>query len=157
MQYSWPAPVPPGGRRGTIKFIRCARCKEPLYHTKLKGQPRQEDHEQGCEAFIKAIRITQYVDELKRAASESVQGSWLARRRRRKYLLDNAKKLSVAACESDPAAAVSELGDAYLAEGQARGQRAEITELAEMLMRACRGLALGQAPAPVTRGPQVDA
>jgi hypothetical protein len=157
MQYSWPAPVPPGGRRGTIRFIRCARCKEPLYQTKLKGRPRQSDHEQGCEAFIKAIRITQYVDELKRAASEPVQGSWLASRRRRKYLLQNARKLSVAACESDPAAAVSELGDAYLAECQARGRRAGMAELAEMLMRACRRLALGQAPAPVTRGPQVDA
>jgi hypothetical protein len=154
MQYSWPAPVPPGGRRGTIRFIRCARCKEPLYQTKLKGRPRQSDHEQGCEAFIKAIRITQYVDELKRAASEPVQGSWLASRRRRKYLLQNARKLSVAACESDPAAAVSGLGDAYLAECQARGRRAEMTELAGMLMRACRRLALGQAPAPVTRGPQ---
>jgi hypothetical protein len=153
MQYSWPGPVPPGGRRGTVRFIRCARCKEPLYHTKLKGQPRQEDHEQGCEAFIRAIRITQYVDELKRAASRSVHGSWLSNRRRRKYLLQNARNLSVAACESDPAAAVSALGDAYQAECQARGQRPEMTELAEMLMRACRRLALGQAPAPVTPAP----
>jgi hypothetical protein len=156
MQYSWPAPVPPGGRRGTIKFIRCVRCKEPLFHTKLKGQPRQEDHVQGCAAFIRAIRITQYVDELKRAASKSVRGSWFSRRQR-KYLLQNAKKLSVAACESDPVAAIGELGDAYQAECQAGGQRAEMTELAEMLMRACRQLALGQSPAPVIPGPPVDA
>jgi hypothetical protein len=157
MQYSWPGPVPPGGRRGTIKLIRCARCKGPLYYTKLKGRPRQEDHEQGCEAFIKAIRTTQYVDELKRAASESARGSWLSSRRQRKYLLRNAKKLSVAACESDPVAAVSELGDAYQAECQAGGKRAQLTELTEMLMRACRQLALGKAPAPVIPGPQVDA
>ncbi len=157
MQYSWPGPVPPGRRRGTIKLIRCVRCEEPLFHTKLKGRPRQEDHEQGCEVFIKAIRITQYVDELKRAGSESVRGSWLSTRRQRKYLLENAKKLSVAACESDPVAAISELGEAYQAECEAGGKRPEMTQLAEMLMRACRQLALGQAPAPVIAGPQVDA
>jgi hypothetical protein len=157
VQYSWPGPLPPGARRGTIKFVRCARCKGSLYHTKLKRQPRQEDHEQGCVLFIKAIRITQYVDELKRAASQSVRGSWLGTRRQRKYLLQNAKKLSVAACEGDPVAAISELGDAYQAECQAGGQRAEITPLAEMLMRACWQLALGRVPAPVIVGPQVDA
>src|ERR1700757_4093272 len=102
MQYSWPGPIPPGARRGTIRLIRCAQCREPLYHTKAKGQPRQEDHEQGCEAFIRAIRVVQYADALKRAASKQNQGGWRGSRRRRKYLLENAKKLSVAACEPDP-------------------------------------------------------
>jgi hypothetical protein len=123
----------------------------------LKGQPRQEDHEQGCVVFIKAIRITQYVDELKRAASESVRGSWLSRRRQRRYLRRSAKKLSVVAREGDPVAAISELGDAYQARCQKGGKRTQKTELAEMMTRACQQLALGQAPEPVIPGPQVDA
>jgi hypothetical protein len=154
MQYSWPGPVPPGGRRGTIRLIRCARCAGPLYYTKSKGQPRQEDHEQGCEAIITATRVMRYIDELKRSASESavVWGrSW-----RRRYLRENAKKLSVAACESDPVAAISALGDLYQAECQTPGKRvklAERTEMAETLMRACRQLALGQDPPPITSRP----
>jgi hypothetical protein len=152
MQYSWPGPVPPGARRGTIRLIRCARCEEPLYHTKAKGQPRQEDHEQGCEAFIMAIRAMRYVDELKRSASES-PAAWGRNRRRRRYLRENAKKLSVAACASDPAAALGALGDLCQAECQAPGQRVRVlekTEMAEMLMRACRQLALGKDPAPIS-------
>jgi hypothetical protein len=68
----------------------------------------------------------------------------------------NAKKLSVAACESDPVAAISALGDLYQAECQTRGNRVkspERTEMAETLMRACRQLALGQDPAPITSHP----
>src|SRR5215472_14686845 len=154
MQYSWPGPVPPGGRRGTIRLIRCARCGGPLYYTKTKGQPRQEDHEQGCEAFTGAIRVMRYVDELKRSASESPV-AW-GRTSRRRYLRENAKKLSVAACESDPAAAISALSDLYQAECETLGNRvkfSEKTELAETLMRACRQLALGQDPAPITSRP----
>jgi hypothetical protein len=151
MDYSWPKPLPPE-RRGTIRLIRCARCGGPLHHTKTKGQPRQEDHELGCEAFIRAIRVMRYVDELKRPASESA--TVLRRSRwRRKYLRDSAKKLSVAACESDPVAAISALGDLYQAEARAQGKGAtppEKTEMAEMLMLACRQLALGQDPAPIT-------
>lgn len=156
MQDSWPGPVPPGGRRGTIRLIRCARCGGPLYHTKTKGQPRQEDHEQGCEAFIRAIRVMRYVDELKRSASESAV-PWGRTWRRRRYLRENAKKLSVAACESDPVAAISGLGDLYQAECQTRGKRAKLseeTEMTETLMRACRQLALGQDPAPITPRPR---
>jgi len=155
MAYSWPGPVPPWGRRGTIRLIRCARCGGPLFHTKTKGQPRQEDHEQGCEAFIRAIRAMRYVDELKRSASESA-GTWTRTRRWRSYLRESAKELSVAACESDPVAAISTLGDSYQAECQKRGQGVkamEQTEMAEMLMRACRRLALGQEPAPIARRP----
>ena len=135
-------------------MIRCARCGGPLYYTKSKGQPRQEDHKQGCEAFITAIQVTRYVDELKRSASESAV-VW-GRTRRRRYLRENAKKLTVAACESDPVAAVSALADGYQAECQTPGNRvnlAEKTELAETLMRACRQLALGQDPAPITSHP----
>jgi hypothetical protein len=152
--YSWPAPVPPWGRKGTITLIRCAQCKGPLYRTLGKGQPRQEDHEQGCEAYIKAMRIMRYVDELKRAAAppdQRTRGS----RRRRKYLRTGAKELSVAACQSDPAAAITALGDLYQAECQKRGKSARVTEqagTAEMLMRACRQLALGQHPAPIVSG-----
>ena len=134
-------------------MIRCARCKGPLYRTKLKGQPRQEDHEQGCEAFIRAIRMVRYADELKRAAAEPNQGGWRGNRRWRKYLLDSAKKLSAAACEPDPAAAVRDLGHQYQAECQARGTPADRTRMAEMLMRACRRLAVGEAPAPIVPGP----
>ena len=133
-------------------MIRCARCGEPLYHTKAKGQPRQEDHEQGCEAFIVAIRAMRYVDELKRSASES-PAAWGRNRRRRRYLRENAKKLSVAACASDPAAALGTLGDLCQAECQAPGQRVRVlekTEMAEMLMRACRQLAQGKDPAPIS-------
>lgn len=154
MQYSWPGPVPPGGRRGTIRLIRCARCKGPLYYTKTKGQPRQEDHEQGCEAFNRAIRVMRYVDELNRSASGSAV-VW-GRNWRRRYLRENAKRLSVAACESDPAAAISALADHYQAECQTRGNGVELsekTEMAETLMRACRQLALGQDPAPITPRP----
>lgn len=150
-QDSWPAPVPPGARRGTIRLIRCAGCGGPLYHTKSKGQPRQEDHELGCEVFIRAMRVMRYVDELKRSASESA-APWGRGRRRRRYLRENAKKLSVAACTSDPVAALGALGDLYLAECQTPGQRArsrEKTEMAEMLMQACGQLALGQEPAPI--------
>jgi len=71
-------------------------------------------------------------------------------------LRENAKKLSVAACESDPVAAVSALADVYQAECQTPRSRvnlAEKTELAETLMRACRQLALGQDPAPITSPP----
>jgi len=134
-------------------LIRCAKCEGPLYRTKLKMQPRQEDHEQGCEAFIRAIRVMRYSDEVKRAASEPDQTGWLSNRRRRKYLLENAKRLSAAACESDPAAAIRELGDQYQAECQSRGTSPQTTELAEMLMRACRRLAAGQAPAPIVSRP----
>lgn len=150
MQYSWPAPVPPERRAATIRLIRCVRCGGPLRHTKTKGQPRQEDHDLGCEAFIRAIRVMRYVDELKRSASESAVARGRAWRRR--YLRANAKKMSVAACESDPVAAISALGDVYEAECQARGKRAtpQKTEMAEMLMLACQQLALGQDPAPIT-------
>ena len=154
MQYSWPGPVPPGGRRGTFRLIRCARCGGSLYHTKAKGQPQEEDHEQGCEAFIRAIRVMRYVDELKRSASESgvVWGHiW-----RRRYLQENAKKLSAAACESDPAAAIGALSDLYQAECQTPGNRVKLfekTEMAETLMRACRQLAAGKDPAPITSRP----
>ncbi len=153
VRYSWPGPVPPGGRRGTITLISCAQCKGPLYQTKLKGQPRQEDHDQGCQAFIMAIRVVRYAEELKRAASEPNQGSWRSNRRWRKYLSENAKKLSVAVCERDPVAAVRDLSDQYQAECQAPGMPADTTRMAEMLMRACRRLAGGQAPAPIVSGP----
>jgi hypothetical protein len=153
VQYSWPGPVPQGGRRGTVALIRCARCKGPLYRTKLKGQPRQEDHEQGCEAFITAIRIVRYADELKRAASKPNQRGWRSNRRWRKYLLKNAKKLSVVACEPDPVAMVRDLSAQYQAECEARGRPADATRMAEMLMKACRRLAVGEAPAPIVLGP----
>ena len=95
-----------------------------------------------------------YVNELKRSASGSAV-VW-GRTWRRRYLREGAKKLSVAACESDPAAAVSALGDLYQEKCQARGNRvklAEKTEMAETLMQACRQLALGQDPAPITSRP----
>jgi hypothetical protein len=149
MQYSWPRPLPPGYRSPGLRLVRCARCKGPLYQTKLKNQPRQEDHEQGCQAFITAIRVVRYADELRQAASGSNQGAWRRNRRWRKYLLENAKKLSVAACESDPPAAVHDLGNGYQTECQAPGTPADTTRMAEMLMRACRQLAVGEAPAPV--------
>ena len=88
----------------------------------------------------------QYVGELKRSASESaVPGgrTW----RRRRYLRENAKKLSVVACESDPVAALTALGDLCQAECQPPGKRVKLsekTEMAETLMRACRQLALGK-------------
>jgi hypothetical protein len=154
VQYSWPGPVPQGGRRGTVALIRCARCKGPLYRTKLKGQPRQEDHEQGCEGFITAIRIMRYADELKRAASKPNQGGWRRNRRWRKYLLMNAKKLSVVACEPDPVAVIGDLSDQYQAECEAGGRPADVTRMAEMLMKAYRRLALGEAPAPIVSGPE---
>jgi hypothetical protein len=153
VQQSRSGAVPPGQRARTITLIRCVRCKGPLYLTKLKGQPRQEDHAQGCGAFIRAIRVMRYADELKRAASEPNQGGWRSNRRWRRYLLKSAKKLSVAACEPDPAAAVRDLRDQYQAECQAPGKPADATQMAEMLMRACRRLALGEAPEPIVSGP----
>ena len=93
-----------------------------------------------------------YVDELKRSASESA-GAWGATRWRRKYLRASARKLTVAACESDPASAVSALGDRYEAECQTGGKRggeAEKMKMAEAMMLACRQLALGQDPEPLT-------
>jgi hypothetical protein len=95
------------------------------------------------------MRIMRYVDELKRSASESA-GAWGATRWRWKYLRENAKKLTVAACESDPVSAVSALGGRYEAECQTGGKRvgrAEKMQMAETLMLACRQLALGQDPA----------
>jgi hypothetical protein len=151
MTYSWPGPVPPGARRGTVKLIRCARCGGSLFHTKAKGQPRQEDHEQGCPAFIRAIRTMRYVDELKRCASASA-GSWSRTRRWRSYVRDGAKQLSLAACASDPDAALSALGDSYEAECQIPAKRRkarEQTEMAEMMMRVCRQLVAGQQPEPI--------
>jgi len=92
-----------------------------------------------------------YVDELKRSASESA-GTWTRTRRWRSYVRESAKRLSVAACEGDPVAAISALGDSYQAECETRGKRVktpEQTEMAEMLMRACRQLALGRDPEPI--------
>ena len=146
MQHSWPAPMPPGRRPGTLRLIRCVRCKGPLHYTKAKGHPRQEDHEQGCEAYIRAMRIMRYVDELKRSASEPAV-PWGTTSRRRRYLRKSARKLTDAACESDPAAAIGALGNFYQAERQKHD------ELAEMLMLACHQLALGQDPAPATLRP----
>jgi len=97
-----------------------------------------------------------YVDELKRSASGS-RAVWGRNRRRRKYLRENAKKLSAAACASDPVAALEALGDLCEAEAQTPGRRVRArdkAELAEMLMRACRQLAQGKDPAPVTRAPR---
>jgi hypothetical protein len=71
-------------------------------------------------------------------------------------LRENAKKLTVAACESDPVSAVSALGVRYEAECQAGGKRAgraEKTEMTETLMLACHQLALGQDPAPLADRP----
>ena len=96
-----------------------------------------------------------YVDELKQPASESA-GARGATRWRRKYLRDSAKKLTVAACDSDPVSAVSALGVRYEAECQTGGKRvdgAEKMKMAETLMLACRQLALGQDPAPLTGRP----
>jgi hypothetical protein len=61
----------------------------------------------------------------------------------------------MAACESDPTAAISALGDFYETEGQKLGERAKFAEkreVAETLMAACRRLALGEDPAPITSG-----
>ena len=101
------------------------------------------------------MRIMRYVDELKRSASESA-GSWGAARWWRKNLRENAKKLTVAACDSDPVSAISALGARYEAECQTGGKRvdgAEKMKMAETLMLACRQLALGQDPAPLTGRP----
>ena len=144
--------MPSGSRPATLRLIRCVRCGGPLHHTKAKGHPRQEDHEQGCEAYIRAMRIMRYADELKRSASESAR-AWGATRWRWKYLRESAKKLTVSACESDPVSAIGALGVLYEAEWQTGGQRAggaEKMEMAETLMLACRQLALGQDPAPLT-------
>lgn len=149
VQDSWPRPVPPGARSGTITLICCVRCKGRLYWTTLKGEPRQEDHEQGCEEFMRAIRVTRYADELKRAASDPDQGGWRSNRRWRKYLLENAKHLSTAARQGDPVAALRQLSDRYQAICQAPRSAADTTRMAEMLMKACQRLALGEPPAPV--------
>ena len=96
-----------------------------------------------------------YVDELNRSASGPAV-AW-GRTSRRRYLRKSAKKLSVAACESDPVAALGTLGDLYQAECQAHGKRVpspEKTELAETLMLACQQLALGRDPARITRRPR---
>jgi hypothetical protein len=145
--------MPPGKRPWTLTLVRCAQCKGRLYYTRLKGQPRQEDHEQGCQMFIIAMRVVRYADELKQAASEQNQGSWRRNRRWRKYLLSSAKKLSAAACESDPPAAVRNLSNQYQAECQAPGTPADMTRMAETLMRAFRQLAQGEAPAPIVSSP----
>jgi hypothetical protein len=93
-----------------------------------------------------------YVDELNRSASESGLG-W-GRTWRRRYLRENAKKLSVAACESDPIAAIGALRDVYQAECQTRGKFSEKREMAETLMLACQQLVLGRDPAPITARPR---
>jgi hypothetical protein len=100
------------------------------------------------------MRIVRYVDELKRTASESA-GAWGAVRWRRKYLRESAKKLTVAACESDPVSAISALGVRYEAECETGGKRVagEKIKMAQTLMLACRQLALGQDPAPLTGRP----
>jgi hypothetical protein len=101
------------------------------------------------------MRIMRYVDELKRSASGSA-GTWGATRWRRKYLRVNAKKLTVAACESDPVSAISALGVRYEAECQTGGKRVDGAgkmQMAESMMLACRQLALGQDPAPLTGPP----
>jgi hypothetical protein len=99
------------------------------------------------------MRVMRYVDELKRSASES-PAVWGRNRRRRKYLRENAKELSAAACASDPVAALNALGDLRQAECEAPGRRVRVqekTQMAETLMRACRQLAQGKDPAPIPR------
>jgi hypothetical protein len=96
--------------------------------------------------------MMRYVDELKRSASGSA-GAWGATRWRRKCLRENAKELTVAACDSDPVSAISALDVRYEAECQTGGKRvhgAEKLKMAETLMLACRQLALGQDPEPLT-------
>jgi hypothetical protein len=97
------------------------------------------------------MRIMRYVDELNRAASGSRVG-W-GRTGRRRYLRESAKKLTVAACESDPIAAISAVRDVYQAECQTRGKLSDQREMAETLMRACQQLVLGRDPAPITPAP----
>ena len=85
-----------------------------------------------------------------------VSGGLGRTRWRRKYLRGSAKKLTVAACESDPVSAVSALGVLYEAECQTGGKRVDGPEkmkMAETLMLACRQLALGQDPAPLAGRP----
>jgi hypothetical protein len=99
------------------------------------------------------MRVMRYVDELKRSASEP-PAAWGRNRRRRKYLRENAKELSAAACASDPVAALNALGDLRQAECQTPGGRVRVQEkaqMAETLMRACRQLAQGKDPAPIPR------
>jgi hypothetical protein len=93
-----------------------------------------------------------YVDELNRSASEAGVG-W-GRTWRRRYLRENAKKLSAAACASDPIAAISALRDVYQAECQTRDKLSEKRDLAETLMRACQQMVLGRDPAPITDRPR---
>jgi hypothetical protein len=98
------------------------------------------------------MQVMRYVDELNRSASQSA-ALWGRGRRRRRYLRENAKQLTVAACTSDPGAALKTLGDLYQAECEEPGQRGkspEKTEMAEMLMKACGQLILGKDPAPIT-------
>ena len=152
MQHSWPAPMPPGRRPGTLRLICCVRCGGPLHHTMAKGHPRQEDHEQGCEAFIRAMRIMRYVNELNRSASKSAAAPGITSRRRR-YLRKNAKKLTVAACAADPAAAIGALGDSYQAGGE---KRREPADMADMLMLACRSWRWGRVQRPLPSRPPAD-
>jgi hypothetical protein len=94
-----------------------------------------------------------YVDELKQSASQSSAARG-RNRRRRKYLRENAKELTAAACASDPVAALKALGDLREAEAQTPGRRVraqEKTLMAEALMRACRQLAQGKDPGPIPR------
>jgi hypothetical protein len=58
------------------------------------------------------------------------------------------------ACGSDPVAALRDLSSKYQAICEAPGTRADATRMAEMLMRACGRLALGEPPAPVVSGPE---
>jgi hypothetical protein len=61
--------------------------------------------------------------------------------------------LTVTISESDPVSGISALGVLYEAECQTGGKRVDAAEkmkMAETLMLACRQLALGQDPEPLT-------
>jgi hypothetical protein len=140
-----PPSRPRGGPPDSFRSERCAQCLGALYRTKATGQPWQEDHEQGCEFFSRALQVMRYVKELKRAASEPESQS--ASRGERRYLQKRVKEISAAACADNPILAISVLAHKYAAECETNTKRAKT---ADMLMQACQALVQGKDPAPIT-------
>lgn len=89
-----------------------------------------------------------YARGLQLAASEPIgRGANREDRRRLRYLQESAVKLSAAACADNPVLAIEGLAKKYTAEHE---KGTEQVEAAEMLSKACRALARGQAPDPIT-------
>jgi len=136
-----PPPELPGAPPPPFGGNRCLRCGGSLYATQAAGRPQRDDHEPHCDFFERAVQVMQYVHELERAAV-GIGG---------RYMQKSVKELSAAACAADPVHAIATLVGKYAADAKKGIKQAKA---AEMLYQACKALAEGKDPAPISPAPR---